>query len=161
MEMEAVEEGEAEEIFYDNILAEENEEKEQDGEQKEERSMQDCVCRGRVSSTEDKEESCTKRDVSVRKRLKSKRPESKEAKWESIRRNAWLRELLSSSSEEEEEQGVKRARMEGESCSRFEESARWMAEAEATGWARLVRQPAKTDPAKKTEPRTRTRYWMK
>jgi hypothetical protein len=94
-----------------------------------------------------------RRMVSVRRRLKRKRPESKEAKWESIRRNAWLRELLSSSSEEEEEHGGKQARVEDESCSRFEESAKWMAEADPTGLARLARQPAGTDLAEEDKPK--------
>jgi hypothetical protein len=63
-------------------------------------------------------------EVSVRRRLKQKRPESKEVKWEIIRKNAWLRELQTSSSEEEEEPEEKRARMGGGKYLRFEESRR-------------------------------------
>jgi hypothetical protein len=146
LEMEAIEK-EEEGIFYVNVLTNEREEEEQDGEQEEEELGQGCVCQGQASSTEDKDEDCTRRIASIRRRLKRKRPDSEEARWKSIRRNAWLRELLSSSSGEEEEQEEKRAKLENKIPSRFKESARWMAEANLTGWLRLERQLVDPDPA--------------
>jgi hypothetical protein len=48
--------------------------------------------------------------------------------WEAIRKDAWLRELLTSSSEEEAKE--KRTKLEEEKYRRFEESSRWLAEAD-------------------------------
>jgi hypothetical protein len=104
LEMEAVEEDE-EGIFYVNIV---NGEEDESGQVDEYGAREDCVCQGQPSSTDEEEEVTTIREVSVRRRLKWKRPSSEEAKWESIRKNAWLRELLTSSSEEEEEEPRRR-----------------------------------------------------
>jgi hypothetical protein len=98
------------------------------------------VCQGQASSTEE-DEYCSTSIVSIRRRLKRKRPESKEAKWESIRRNEWPREQLTSISEEEEEPEEKQARTDKEKPSRFDESARWLAEADPMRWAELARRP--------------------
>ncbi len=63
--------------------------------------------------------------MSVKRRLKQRRPRSEEANWETRRKNAWLRELLTRSSEEEEEEPEeKRARMGEEKYQRYEESSR-------------------------------------
>ncbi len=53
-----------------------------------------------------------------RKGLKKKVIKSEDHRWETARRDAWLRELLTDSSENEDE----------EKYSRFAESGRWIAE---------------------------------
>jgi hypothetical protein len=53
-----------------------------------------------------------------RKKPRRKRANSDGESWESTRKAAWLRELLSSSSEDEEE----------DKYAKFEESSRWVAE---------------------------------
>jgi hypothetical protein len=62
-------------------------------------------------------------ELPARKRPRRRMPRKKEVcneqeSWEAVRRDAWLRELLTDSSEDEPE---------GE-CTRFEESGRWIAE---------------------------------
>jgi hypothetical protein len=46
----------------------------------------------------------------LKRRAKRRRPDTRETDWESVRRDIWLRELLSSSTEEEDVQEAKRVR---------------------------------------------------
>ncbi len=57
---------------------------------------------------------------------------STEEEWKAVRKDAWLRELLSSSSEDEEGAGGKRAKT-GEKYMRFKQSSRWIKEATGSG----------------------------
>jgi hypothetical protein len=58
-----------------------------------------------------------------RRKPRKKMTRSTDNEWETVRKNAWLRELLTSSSEDEGEAEEKRARMEGK-YTRFDESSR-------------------------------------
>jgi hypothetical protein len=69
------------------------------------------------------QEGVTSSEPPAKKKIKRRMPRKKEVcgereKWETARRDAWLRELLTDSSEGEPENG----------CTRFEESSRWIAE---------------------------------
>jgi hypothetical protein len=101
---------------------------------------------------EEEEEDTARRSVSIKIRLKRKRPESEKARWETIRRNAWLRELLTSSSEEEEKPEEKRARTDKEGCLRFEESSRLLAEADPAGHGEMAKLQHSPPPPKKENP---------
>jgi hypothetical protein len=98
---------------------------------------------------EEEEEDTARSGVSIKRRLKRKRPESEEARWETIRRNARLRELLTSSSEEEEKPEEKQARTDKEGCLRFEESRRWLAEADPAGQGEMVKLQQSPPPPRK------------
>ncbi len=58
-----------------------------------------------------------------RRKPRKKMTCSTDNEWETVRKNVWLRELLTSSSEDEGEAEEKRARMEGK-YARFDESSR-------------------------------------
>ncbi len=58
-----------------------------------------------------------------RRKPRQKMTRSTDDEWETVRKDVWLRELLTSSSEDEGEAEEKRARME-EKYARFDESSR-------------------------------------
>jgi hypothetical protein len=70
--------------------------------------------------------------VRKRRRPKKKATCSVDDEWEAVRKDAWLRELLTSSSEEEEQMEEKRTKMEEEKYKRFKESGRWLRKAAST-----------------------------
>jgi hypothetical protein len=86
--------------------------------------VQDLAQQGGISLTEEEEEVSGVEVPRPRRRAIRKRPDPEEANWDRIRRDVWLRELLSSSSYDEEAQGEMLARPGEEDYTRFEESAR-------------------------------------
>jgi hypothetical protein len=76
-----------------------------------------------------------------------------------VRRDAWLRELLSSSTDEEDVREAKRVKQGEEDHMRFEESGRWMAEADPTSEVEAGGRPAETQTGGKRKKRSRLGSW--
>ncbi len=85
--------------------------------------------------------------MSAKRRLKLKKSSAAGEERETMRKDAWLCELLTRSSEEEEEEpDEKMARLGEEKYRRFEESSRWLAEANPTGWGQVAKPEAEPGP---------------
>jgi hypothetical protein len=107
---------------------------------------EDCTPLEKPNSTRERKRKGGNGKASVRRRPKRKRSDAAEAGWETRRKDAWLRELLTSSSEEEEEGPErKKARTGEEKYRRFEESSRWLAEAKPTGWEQATKPEAELE----------------
>jgi hypothetical protein len=124
------EEEDKEEVFFLNKILS----KEQEGDEADRipnpdpRSREECSMLRDVKGEEDrkmeeKEVGKTRKRGRARKKMTC----SSKERWETARKDAWLRELLSSSSEDEERTEGKKAKVE-EKYTRFEESSRWIKE---------------------------------
>jgi hypothetical protein len=119
-----------EEVFFLNkILSEEQKEGEANGiSTPNPRSREECSMPRDVKGEEDKNiEGKEAGRARKRRRLRKKMTCSNSEIWETARKDAWLRELVSSSSEDEDRTEGKKAKVE-EEYKRFEESSRWIKE---------------------------------
>jgi hypothetical protein len=126
--MEAIEEEEAGKMFYIHALVRKEEDEGQEGE-----DPAWCLTQQGKPSTSEEEGEANRMELPGSKRkAKRRRLTAGETDQEGVRRDAWLRELLSSSTDEEDVREAKRGKQGEEDHMRFEESGRWMAEADPT-----------------------------
>ncbi len=123
LEMEVEEETE---MFYVNVLVREEEE---DGGRETARDNVRGKGAGPVKKGVETEGKCT---LQKKRRAKHMRVNSEEVDWEKVRRDVWLRDLLSCSTDEEDVQEPNRERLEGKEGIMDEEVRKWMCKADTT-----------------------------
>jgi hypothetical protein len=100
---------------------------------------------GTPQDTENREErEVNKEEAGKTRKPRKKTTRSTDGEWEIMRKDAWLRVLLTSSSEVEGEAEEKRARME-EKYVKFDESSRWIKEAACPPGGAMLRQKPRPD----------------